>query len=112
MKSINLRISPETARAVKALRERGVNVSDFLRTQLINEAARLHKKEDRRSVKEILAAIDAAHPPDLSVPHHGVDMTDRRAVSDYIHNKLAAKQKRIADDFRRQQRTGRARRSA
>jgi len=40
MKSINIRISPEAARAVKTLREQGVNVSDFVRMQLLNEAAR------------------------------------------------------------------------
>jgi uncharacterized glyoxalase superfamily metalloenzyme YdcJ len=88
---INVRLDEERLRKVRALRQRGVVLSDLVREaidQRFEEAAEARKPRD---INAILDRIFEAYPdpPDLPPPEY--DVHDRRAAAAAIRRKLHRK---------------------
>ena len=96
MKTLNIRLGPAEADAVKQLRRAGENVSDLLRQVLIIEASK--KRSTSKSSAELLAELDAiydAHPgPTPDYIKKGIDTTNRAQMSAYMRDRIRRKKGR------------------
>src|SRR5437867_2536277 len=93
---LNFRLNDDDARRADELRRHGINLSDLVRQAIRDEYERRNPKQ--RTGEELVQAIREIHeriplPPDL--PRIGVDVTDRRAASEFIRQRMLAKHRRI-----------------
>lgn len=86
MTLVNVRLEPEDALRVKALRDAGVQLSTLVRDAIHAEYDRRIRPAGTRKPSEVLADILAALPDSDSGPR--IDTTDRRAVKKHIAAKL------------------------
>ena len=91
MKLLNVRLGPEDASMVKALRVQGVELSKLVRAAIRAEYDRRIARPRPKDVEKRLAEIHAAHPPPADLPPRRVDPHDRRAVRKVIADRLRRK---------------------
>lgn len=87
---LNVRLTKEDEQVVKGLRRAKVNVSELVRRALRQAAASAPSPQVKRSA--VLKQIIAAFP----VPTHSLDrprLDDRRAVAEFIAQRLVPKRK-------------------
>jgi hypothetical protein len=90
-KLVNVRLDEERLRKVRALRQRGVGLSDLVREaidQRFDETAEARKPRD---VSAILDRIFEAYPDPPDLPARDYDVHDRRAAAASIRRKLSRK---------------------
>lgn len=85
--TLNVRLSAEDERRVRALHEAGVVVSELVRDAIRAEHERRIRRPSKKKPSELLDEIFAA-VPEASDPGPLVDATDRRAVQAHIRARL------------------------
>jgi hypothetical protein len=87
---LNVRLDSQDAQLVKQLRARGISISTVVRRALREEADKL--AAEPVDAKAVFAEIFQRYPtPPQLDPLDRPDTTDRRAVAEYIANKLKAR---------------------
>ena len=99
MKLVNVRLSDEDYAMVRALKAKGVRISDLVRAAIRTEHARISKapltpERIDRIYKELFEKYP--DPPDYKPPN--VNVHDRRDVQRYIRERLMRKHQRITRD--------------
>jgi hypothetical protein len=95
-KLVNVRLQPGDAAKAEALKAHGIELSSLVREAIRSEHARaLGNGHAKKSVKQILHDIYEQYPvPEGALPLP-IDTTDRRAVQQFISQKLRIKHARI-----------------
>jgi hypothetical protein len=92
MSLFTVRLSAKDEVAIKALRADGVPIANLFRSTIQKEyEARKRKPLGPKQVRELIAAIDAAHPVPPGNARPAVDTLDRKALSNFIVAKLKSK---------------------
>ena len=78
MSLLNIRISDEDLRMIRALRSQGIKVASLVRDAIRSEYARRSSRKSARDVRAILQDIYARHPEPSDAPPRGFDVHDRR----------------------------------
>jgi|SRR5687767_13693487 hypothetical protein len=97
-KVFNVRLSPEDAKRVQALRKAGVALSSLVRSAIRAEHERLYPRPKWRSARELLERLYAEFPPpppDATAPKRG---SDRKSMQRAIRERLQAKHRRTIRD--------------
>jgi hypothetical protein len=84
---INVRLDLERLRKVRALRERGVRLSDVVRKAIDEQFLRL-PPEPQRDAKAMMRKIFELYPDPSGLPSRGYDVHDRVAARRAIIRKL------------------------
>lgn len=91
VKLINVRLDAGDASKARFLRGEGVEISRIVRNAIREEYERRHVKKRRRTAKQILEAIYAAHPEPADAPPPVANIHDRRAFRDAVARRLRNK---------------------
>ncbi len=100
MKSINVRLTPADAAAVRKLKSQGQNISSIIRDTLHERASKPPAKRRRitkAEIRSVLAEVDALQEGEV-VPEYirlGVDPSIRQQASAYVRLRLAKRMKGI-----------------
>ena len=84
---INVRLDAERLRKARALRERGVRLSDVVREAIDERFVRL-RSEQPPDVKTLIRRIFEQYPDPAGLPPRDYDVHDRGAACDAILRKL------------------------
>jgi hypothetical protein len=84
---INVRLDPERARKAKALRERGIRLSDVVREAIDEQFLRL-RPEPHPDAKALIRRIFEQYPDPPGLPPRGYSVHDRVAARQGILRKL------------------------
>lgn len=88
---VNVRLGPEDAALVAALRQDGVELSALVRDAIRQEYGRRRRKLRAAEVDALLAAIYARHPDPKPAPEAGPDVHDRRGFAEAVGRRVRAK---------------------
>jgi hypothetical protein len=92
---INVRLDEERLRKARALREKGILLSDLVRTAIDERYGHLVSSRKPRDVRAILERIDAAYPiSEKDLPRRKYDVHDRKQAAAAIRRRLVQKRKR------------------
>jgi hypothetical protein len=83
----NVRLDPDRRRKVKALRARGIVLSDVVREAIDRRFAALDPSSHRSDVRALVARIFATHPDPAELPPRSYDVHDRWAARLAIRRK-------------------------
>jgi len=90
---VNVRLDKDRLRKAKALRKKGIMLSELVRTAIDERYRRALAAREPRDVRAILARLDAEHPitaRDLPLRRH--DVHDRRQAAAAIKKRLDRRQ--------------------
>ena len=85
---VNVRLNAEHLRKARALRERGVVLSDLVREAIDERFEDLSRSERPRDATAVIARILEQHPDPPDLPPRRYDVRDRKAARDAILRKL------------------------
>jgi hypothetical protein len=85
---VNVRLDEERVRKVRALRQRGVPLSEVVRDAIDERFAALRRSESPRDIKAIVRDIFKRYPDPPDQPPRDYDVHDRRAARAAILRKL------------------------
>jgi len=85
---INVRLDAERLRKARALRARGITLSDVVREAIDARFDALEKSAPARDPRAIVKQILAAYPDPPDLPPRPYDVHDRRAARDAIRAHL------------------------
>jgi hypothetical protein len=86
---VNVRLDEERVRKAKALREKGISLSDVIRTAIDERYERALSTRGPRDVRAILERLDAEYPITAKdLPSLKYDVHDRRQVAAVIRRGL------------------------
>jgi len=92
---VNVRLDAERLRKVKALREKGIALSDLVRTAIDERYEQAVSSRRPRDVRAILARLDAEYPIAAEdLPPLGYDVNDHRQAAGAIRKRLSRRQGR------------------
>lgn len=87
---VNVRLDEERLRKARALREKGITLSDLVRAAIDARYAQALASRGHRDVKEILARLDAEFPLTVTeLPPRRYDVHDRPQAAAAIRKRLA-----------------------
>jgi len=92
---VNVRLDEERLRKAKALREKGITLSDLVRTAIDDRYAQALSSGAPRDVRAIFARLDAEYPitaKDLRRPKY--DVHDRRQAAAAVRKRLGRRRGR------------------
>ena len=84
---LNVRLDDERVRKVQALRERGMTLSDVVRTAIDEQFAALQRPTPAE-VQTIVRRMFEQHPDPPDLPARGYDVHDRRAARQAIQERF------------------------
>ena len=84
---VNVRLDPDRLHKVRALRERGVRLSDVVREAIDEQFLRL-RPAPHRNAKALIRRIFEQFPDSPGLPPRGYDVHDRGAARQAILRKL------------------------
>ncbi len=86
---VNVRLDEERLRKAKALRKKGIALSDLVRTAIDERYERSLSSRGPRDVRAIFARLDAEYPITAKdLPPLKYDVHDRRQAAAAIRNRL------------------------
>jgi hypothetical protein len=85
---VNVRLDAERLRKAQALRERGVVLSDVVRTAIDERFEALRQADEPRDVPALIGRVFEQYPDPPDLPPRGYDVADRRAARRAILHKL------------------------
>lgn len=86
---VNVRLDEERLRKAKALREKGIALSDLVRTAIDERYEKYLSSHGPRDVPAIFARLDAEYPISAKdLPPLRYDVHDRRQATAAIRNRL------------------------
>lgn len=89
MRLLNVRLSPEDARRVAALRRAGVAISQLVRDAIRAEHGRRAGGRGRReTASDVMRRIYAEHPDPPGLTRRSYDLRDRQAVRRELARRL------------------------
>ena len=92
---VNVRLDEERLRKAKVLREKGIALSDLVRTAIDRRYEEYLSSRMPRDVSAILTRLDAEYPIVAKVlPARRYDVHDRRQAAGAIRNRLERKRVR------------------
>jgi hypothetical protein len=87
---VNVRLDEERLRKARALREKGIPLSDLVRTAIDERYAQAVASRKPDDVRAILARLDAEYPITArALPPREYDVHDRRQAATAIRKRLA-----------------------
>lgn len=87
-KLLNVRLDPERVRKARALRSKGVPLSDVVREAIDQRYAEVYRRGSATDAPAIVRRIFDDHPDPPDLPERGYDVHDRRAARAAIARKL------------------------
>ena len=94
MRLLNVRLRPEDAARVAALRARHVPISQLVRDAIRNEYERLRSPLRARDVDALLRALYEHHPDPPGLTPPSVDVRELRAVRQAVVRRLCRRGRR------------------
>jgi hypothetical protein len=92
---IEVRLDEERLRKAKALREKGVSLSDLVRTAIDERYEKTFSSRTSRDMREILARLDEEFPiSEHDLPPRGRSVHDRRQAAAAIRERIGRKRGR------------------
>ncbi len=88
---VNVRLDDERLRKVRALRERGVALSDVVREAIDERFEELGRSRTPRDVRAIVQAAFERHPDPPDLPARDYDVHDRREARAAVLRRLRRK---------------------
>ncbi len=85
---VNVRLDAERLDKVRALRERGIALSEVVREAIDERFAALRRSEATPDVRAIIARVFDEHPDPPRLPPRDYNVHDRRAAREAILRRL------------------------
>jgi len=94
---VNVRLDEERVRKAKELREKGIALSDLVRTAIDERYEKLSASRKPLDVDAIMADLDAKYPLDKKdFPPQSYNIHDRKQLSAMIRKRLKQKRSRAS----------------
>lgn len=88
MRLLNVRLDDEDAKLVRALKDRGISISNVVRQAIRSEAGKVQSTASLNTDDLLAEMLERYPPPAGRAPSRRVNSADRRQVQEVVRRKL------------------------